>query len=77
MVALELPTPLIMAVLKTKPKCQELDSICKQWKRRLMDKRTLEHISKIIVHPSDSNTVWVAAQGPLWSSWEKQIHFSI
>lgn len=26
-----------------------------------------EHISKIIVHPDDSNTVWVAAQGPLWS----------
>lgn len=26
-----------------------------------------EHISKIIIHPSDSNTVWVAAQGPLWS----------
>ncbi|MGF1559815.1 MAG: glycosyl hydrolase [Flavobacteriaceae bacterium] len=27
-----------------------------------------EHISKIIVHPEDSNVVWVAAQGPLWSS---------
>ena len=27
-----------------------------------------EHISKIIVHPTDSNTLWVAAQGPLWSS---------
>ncbi len=27
-----------------------------------------EHISKIIVHPEDPNTVWVAAQGPLWSS---------
>ncbi|MBK9292454.1 MAG: glycosyl hydrolase [Bacteroidetes bacterium] len=26
-----------------------------------------EHISKIIVHPTDPNTVWVAAQGPLWS----------
>ena len=26
-----------------------------------------EHISKIIVHPNDSNTVWVASQGPLWS----------
>ncbi len=25
-----------------------------------------EHISKIIVHPQDSDTVWVAAQGPLW-----------
>jgi photosystem II stability/assembly factor-like uncharacterized protein len=26
-----------------------------------------QHISKIIVHPTDGNTVWVAAQGPLWS----------
>jgi len=26
-----------------------------------------EHISKIIVSPKDSDTVWVAAQGPLWS----------
>ena len=27
-----------------------------------------EHISKIIVHPSDPNTLWVAVQGPLWSA---------
>lgn len=27
-----------------------------------------EHISKIVVHPDDSNTIWVASQGPLWSS---------
>ncbi|MEL6391006.1 MAG: glycosyl hydrolase, partial [Bacteroidota bacterium] len=26
-----------------------------------------EHISKIIVHPADSQTIWVASQGPLWS----------
>ena len=26
-----------------------------------------DHISKIIVHPEDPNTVWAAAQGPLWS----------
>ena len=26
-----------------------------------------EHISKIIVHPNNSNVVWVAAQGPLWN----------
>ena len=26
-----------------------------------------ERISKIIVHPEDPDTVWVAAQGPLWS----------
>ena len=25
-----------------------------------------EHIGKIVVHPDDSNTVYVAAQGPLW-----------
>jgi photosystem II stability/assembly factor-like uncharacterized protein len=27
-----------------------------------------EHISTMIVHPEDSDVVWVAAQGPLWSS---------
>ena len=27
-----------------------------------------EHISEIIVHPNDSNVVWVAVQGPLWTS---------
>ena len=27
-----------------------------------------EHISKIIVHPENSSVVWVASQGPLWSS---------
>ena len=27
-----------------------------------------EHIGKIIVHPTDPDTVWVAAQGPLWSA---------
>ncbi|KEO91485.1 hypothetical protein EH31_02115 [Erythrobacter longus] len=27
-----------------------------------------ERIGKIIVHPEDSNTVWVAAQGPIWSA---------
>ena len=27
-----------------------------------------EHISKIIVHPEDPNTIWVASQGPLWSA---------
>lgn len=36
------------------------------WERKGL--KTSEHISKIIVHPSSSNTVWVAAQGPLWSS---------
>lgn len=32
-----------------------------------MGLKTSEHISKIIVHPTDPLTVWVAAQGPLWS----------
>lgn len=26
-----------------------------------------EHVGDIIIHPTDSNTVWVFAQGPLWS----------
>ncbi len=26
-----------------------------------------EHIAKIVVHPENSNVIWVAAQGPLWS----------
>ena len=36
------------------------------WKN--MGLKASEHISKIIVHPKNSNIVWVAAQGPLWSS---------
>ncbi len=35
------------------------------WKN--MGLKTSEHISKIVVDPTDPNTVWVAAQGPLWS----------
>ena len=35
------------------------------WKN--MGLKTSEHISKIIIHPTNPNTVWVAAQGPLWS----------
>lgn len=38
----------------------------KKWKN--MGLKASEHISKIIVHPSKSNVLWVAAQGPLWSS---------
>jgi photosystem II stability/assembly factor-like uncharacterized protein len=26
-----------------------------------------EHIAEILVHPGDPDTIWVAAQGPLWS----------
>src|SRR6056300_659666 len=29
--------------------------------------KTSEHISEIIVHPDNSDVVWVAAQGPLWT----------
>ncbi len=36
----------------------------KSWKN--MGLKNTEHISKIIVHPENSNIVWVAAQGPLW-----------
>ncbi|WP_109435270.1 glycosyl hydrolase [Aquimarina sp. AU119] len=34
------------------------------WKN--MGLKNSEHISKIIIHPEDSNVIWVAAQGPLW-----------
>ncbi|NNL09108.1 MAG: glycosyl hydrolase, partial [Croceitalea sp.] len=37
----------------------------KSWKN--MGLKNSEHISKIIVHPDDSNKIYVAAQGPLWS----------
>ncbi len=36
------------------------------WKN--MGLKNSEHISKIIVHPRNSNIVWVAAQGPLWNA---------
>jgi len=35
------------------------------WKN--MGLKESQHISKIIVHPKNSNIVWVAAQGPLWN----------
>ncbi len=36
------------------------------WQKRGLE--ASQHISKIVVHPEDSNVVWVAAQGPLWTS---------
>ncbi|EAR00435.1 WD40/YVTN/BNR-like repeat-containing protein [Maribacter sp. HTCC2170] len=36
------------------------------WKN--MGLKKSEHVSKIIVHPDNSDIVWVASQGPLWSS---------
>lgn len=38
----------------------------KSWKN--MGLQTSEHISKIIVHPKNSNIIYVAAYGPLWSA---------
>ena len=37
----------------------------KSWNN--MGLKNSEHISEIIVHPTNSDIVWVAAQGPLWS----------
>lgn len=37
----------------------------KTWKN--MGLKASEHLSKIIVHPENSDVIWVAAQGPLWS----------
>ncbi|NDG46019.1 MAG: glycosyl hydrolase, partial [Flavobacteriia bacterium] len=37
----------------------------KTWENRGL--KDSEHISEIIVHPDNSDVVWVAAQGPLWS----------
>ncbi|KAB2968159.1 MAG: glycosyl hydrolase [Thermoanaerobaculia bacterium] len=38
----------------------------KSWKRMGLEKS--EHIGKILIDPRDSDVVWVAAYGPLWSS---------
>ena len=35
------------------------------WKN--MGLKKSEHLSKIIVHPNNSDIIWVASQGPLWS----------
>ncbi|MAN59413.1 MAG: glycosyl hydrolase [Flavobacteriaceae bacterium] len=37
----------------------------KSWKN--MGLKDSQHISRIVVHPDDSDTVWVTAQGPLWN----------
>jgi photosystem II stability/assembly factor-like uncharacterized protein len=37
----------------------------KTWKN--MGLKKSEHLSKIIIHPKNSNIMWVASQGPLWS----------
>jgi photosystem II stability/assembly factor-like uncharacterized protein len=38
----------------------------KSWQH--MGLKSSEHISKIIIHPKNSQIIWVASQGPLWSS---------
>ncbi len=38
----------------------------KTWEHKGLKKS--EHISTILIHPEDGNTLWVAVQGPLWSS---------
>ena len=38
----------------------------KTWKN--MGLKNSEHLSTIIVHPDNSDVIWVASQGPLWSS---------
>ena len=40
------------------------------WKN--MGLKESEHISEIIVHPENSNIIWVAAQGPLWKSGDER-----
>ncbi len=37
----------------------------KSWKN--MGLKASEHISRIVVHPENSDIIWVAVQGPLWS----------
>ncbi len=40
------------------------------WKN--MGLKESQHISKIIVHPNNSDIVWVAAQGPLWNKGDER-----
>ena len=37
----------------------------KTWKNMGLEKS--EHLSKIIIHPENSDVIWAASQGPLWS----------
>jgi len=46
------------------------------WKN--MGLKKSEHLSKIIIHPNNSDIIWVASQGPLWSKGgERGIYKSI
>jgi photosystem II stability/assembly factor-like uncharacterized protein len=42
----------------------------KSWKN--MGLKQSQHLSTIIIHPENSDVIWVAAQGPLWSSGEER-----
>ncbi len=42
----------------------------KSWKN--MGLKESQHISKIIVHPENSDIIWVAAQGPLWNKGDER-----
>ena len=46
------------------------------WKN--MGLKKSEHLSKIIIHPNNSDIIWVASQGPLWSNGgERGVYKSI
>ena len=48
----------------------------KTWKN--MGLKKSEHISKILIHPENSDILWVAVQGPLWSKGgERGVYKSI
>ncbi len=42
----------------------------KSWNN--MGLQSSEHISRIIVHPDNSDVIWVAAQGPLWNAGKER-----
>ena len=41
------------------------------WSKKLNNS---EHISKIIIHPNNSDVLWVASQGPLWSKGGDRVY---
>jgi len=40
------------------------------WKN--MGLKESQHISKVVVHPENSDVIWVAAQGPLWNKGDQR-----
>ena len=42
----------------------------KTWKN--MGLKSTEHISRVLIHPNDSNTIYVSAQGPLWNKGDQR-----